>query len=782
MAGEDVSVKFGAQVGALLSGVEQAKASIESLAAPVTAIKSSFVGLAEAAGVAFAVDKIVEWTKKTTEAAERATNLAAAIGIVPEQFQKLSAAMEIAGASGESAARTMERLQRNLSTAMADSTSRSARAFTDLGITQKQLSATGGNLDAVLHLLANSFEHFEDGPNKTAAFIAILGRGFESLIPLLRGGSAGMDELKRKAEEVGGVLTGQTIKALADSAEKMNTLGVAASGLGSNLIAQLKPMIDAVTTSLTNMIAALNRALGMASGGAAGRFSDLTQQLADINRQIAEKGEPRRITHGPRFGELETPAADTSTEARRMTHGPRFGQVDTADNSLAGLQARAAEIQGQLKDIGLGIATQGLADVGYSKPAAGNSAGAKAGGKGAAGPKDNPAFDAAFSLQMADAGAQERIGSLYMAKYSKDQEALVKVKTISVGEMIQGEMTYSAQLFKLEDARLVKAIEIANSLVATSAVEQAKITADQLRAYEARLVASARYEAQKASLQEKAAAAQQKLTAAWAAPFKTAFDQIGSSFESAITGLLDRSKTLAQTWTDIANSITKAAISLAGSVLSKVAGGLLGGKPGEGIGDVLGNKVANWAGSKLADWGINKVADAGVNAATNLATGAATGAATAAETTIPIVAAVTAAQAAQEAGIAASTLAIVTAIEASATEISIAVNIPKPLGLARGGIVPAAAGGWSLPSSFGTDSVMAALTPGEMVLPKTLADNIRGGVVGGGGNGGGSDMHLHFHGPSDGPSVERWFKGMMGRNPGVVSNMLRSNALTPRTI
>ena len=42
-------------------------------------------------------------------------------------------------------------------------------------------------------------------------------------------------------------------------------------------------------------------------------------------------------------------------------------------------------------------------------------------------------------------------------------------------------------------------------------------------------------------------------------------------------------------------------------------------------------------------------------------------------------------------------------------------------------------------------------------------------------------MHLHFHGPSDGPAVERWFTGLMARNPGVVRNMLRSNALTPRT-
>jgi hypothetical protein len=51
-----------------------------------------------------------------------------------------------------------------------------------------------------------------------------------------------------------------------------------------------------------------------------------------------------------------------------------------------------------------------------------------------------------------------------------------------------------------------------------------------------------------------------------------------------------------------------------------------------------------------------------------------------------------------------------------------------------------------------------------------------------GANNGASDLHLHFHGPSDGPSVERWFTGLLARNPGAVRNLLRSNALTPRTL
>ena len=98
----------------------------------------------------------------------------------------------------------------------------------------------------------------------------------------------------------------------------------------------------------------------------------------------------------------------------------------------------------------------------------------------------------------------------------------------------------------------------------------------------------------------------------------------------------------------------------------------------------------------------------------------------------------------------------------------------------RGGIVPSAAGGWALPSFPGARP--ALLHGREMVLPAPISDGLQRLIAAGGGATGGSsgDLHLHFHGPADGPSVERWFKGLLARSPDVVRGMLRSNALTPR--
>ena len=99
------------------------------------------------------------------------------------------------------------------------------------------------------------------------------------------------------------------------------------------------------------------------------------------------------------------------------------------------------------------------------------------------------------------------------------------------------------------------------------------------------------------------------------------------------------------------------------------------------------------------------------------------------------------------------------------------------LAFSGGGVVPSAAGGWALPNFPGAQP--ALLHAREMVLPAPISEGLQQMIGDGGGAG---DMHLHFHGPSDGPAVERWFTGLMARNPGVVRQMLRSNALTPRTI
>jgi hypothetical protein len=100
------------------------------------------------------------------------------------------------------------------------------------------------------------------------------------------------------------------------------------------------------------------------------------------------------------------------------------------------------------------------------------------------------------------------------------------------------------------------------------------------------------------------------------------------------------------------------------------------------------------------------------------------------------------------------------------------------LAFRQGGIVPSAAGGWALPSFAGARPAM--LHSREMVLPASISEGLQGMIASGGGV---AASHLHLHSDiMDGPSIDRWYKGVVTRNPGAIRDLMRSNALTPRTI
>jgi hypothetical protein len=87
-------------------------------------------------------------------------------------------------------------------------------------------------------------------------------------------------------------------------------------------------------------------------------------------------------------------------------------------------------------------------------------------------------------------------------------------------------------------------------------------------------------------------------------------------------------------------------------------------------------------------------------------------------------------------------------------------------GFAQGGIVPSAAGGWSLPSFAG--AMPALLHSQEMVLPADLSQGLQNMIR----SGAAGDVHVHlgFHGPADGASIGRWF----GQNRGDLAQAIRS--------
>ena len=267
-----------------------------------------------------------------------------------------------------------------------------------------------------------------------------------------------------------------------------------------------------------------------------------------------------------------------------------------------------------------------------------------------------------------------------------------------------------------------------------------------------------------------------------AQPFSRAFDEIGRGWQSAVAGLIAGTLTWQRAAERVSLSVTRGLVGLAGSALSQAAAGPLAGllgqaapRAGQGVGDVLGSALGGWLTGAPQQLG---------TAATTTANTAALAANTAALATL------TASLGAATATSGAGTLGSAAQLAGGTAELGSAAagggGILGFLGglfaFAGGGIVPSAAGGWALPNFPGARP--ALLHAREMVLPAPISEGLQRMIAAGGdaGGGAGGDLHLHFHGPADGPAVERWFRGFLAKSPDVIRDMLRSNALTPRSL
>ncbi len=380
------------------------------------------------------------------------------------------------------------------------------------------------------------------------------------------------------------------------------------------------------------------------------------------------------------------------------------------------------------------------------------------------------ALSALNSLKQAISGATAPISQLKAAfadtgaAFRADMQRMVAEHAISLHQALGFDIEYTARRSAEDRARL-------EAVLASDAATLAEKSAS----YSDLVELSARYSAQLAQDQRRLAEAARREADRFAQPYRQAFDEIGAGWRSAMTGLVEGSLNFQTAALAVAQSVERGFISMAQTTLSRAAAGPLASllglaapAAGQGVGDVLGNAVGSWIGKQF---GLSNLLDTGGQAANTTAVTANTAALTALAATMG------AGTVAVGGGAAVAGAGAAAAGGAAASGGGLFGWLGGLLAFSKGGIVPSAAQGWALPNFAG--ATPALLHSREMVLPAPISEGLQSMIAQGGAGG---DMHLHFHGPSDGPAVERWFTGLMARNPGVVRNMLRANALTPRTI
>lgn len=250
MAGnDDVSVRFGADASDLSSGVDQAKGKIAEIGDAAEGIKGTLGDLAAAFGTVFAVDKLEEFSAEMANLGLQIENMTHLTGMSVDQVQNFQDSIQILGGSSELAGTTLVRLERNMADA-ASGVGNAGQAFQRLGVSMDALKS--GNVNEVLAQMADRMYDTSDGANKTGAAMEAMGRGGYSLIPILDQGGEGFKKLTAAIDEAKVKLSPELAESFSESAVGMNILHQSVEGLHEAIYAQLEPSLDAVVGALTN--------------------------------------------------------------------------------------------------------------------------------------------------------------------------------------------------------------------------------------------------------------------------------------------------------------------------------------------------------------------------------------------------------------------------------------------------------------------------------------------------------------------------------------------------
>lgn len=246
---DEVDVKFGAQIGELVEGVNRVKEQIDG-------VGESVRHLAELFGIALTLDAFKEFVEHMAELGEKTTTSMAILGVSAETVGELQGVAKLTGTSFEGLQNSIGRMSLRLQQSTRDAFNPAAQGLHALGINAKDL--IGLPYDQYLLKLSEAFGKLRPSQDLTTAATAAFGRGITQQLSMLLQGREHLEEMQRAWVETGAVMTDVQAKAFAETHEKLVLLGGSMEGLGIKIFSVLRPAIDAAVSSITKLIQSIS--------------------------------------------------------------------------------------------------------------------------------------------------------------------------------------------------------------------------------------------------------------------------------------------------------------------------------------------------------------------------------------------------------------------------------------------------------------------------------------------------------------------------------------------
>ena len=182
---------------------------------------------------------------------------ATSAGITTDELQKLQYAGSMSAVSAEEMGTALTHLTRELQSAK-EGGGEAIKQFADLGISREQLAGFRTGKDAMM-AMADAVQRVDDPTKRLAITTGLLGRGSSKMVGFLAKGSAAIRDMGMEAQDLGAVLSGPQVQALADVEDSLSQLWQVFRTFMAGLAAQVAPAIQNIVGWMLNLYKA-NRA------------------------------------------------------------------------------------------------------------------------------------------------------------------------------------------------------------------------------------------------------------------------------------------------------------------------------------------------------------------------------------------------------------------------------------------------------------------------------------------------------------------------------------------
>lgn len=183
------------------------------------------------------------------QTADDLATLSARTGISTDMLQKFSFASDMVDVSTEELAGAFQKMKINMD--------KNPEAFEALGVAVTDLDGNFRPLEDVFYDVIGSLSTIEDETQRDITSMDIFGKGADTLATIIDDGGATLQEYSQKAEDLGLILSEDTIASLTSTGDQIDTLKATATAtlaeLGSKIATEMGPTLETLLEKIQDI-------------------------------------------------------------------------------------------------------------------------------------------------------------------------------------------------------------------------------------------------------------------------------------------------------------------------------------------------------------------------------------------------------------------------------------------------------------------------------------------------------------------------------------------------